>query len=162
MIPQKFVPLKIMKGKEKKEILEKLDAQFGISSVNGEIFARGREKLFLFTGKIKENELKRIEEVTVVERVGIYFAKIDENTDDLRLSIEGSQILGDQITKNILELTSYDDVENWMKGHELNIRTGKKGFVIIKFKDEFLGTGKASEEKVANFIPKNRRLKEKS
>ena len=49
-----------------------------------------------------------------------------------------------------------------MKGSELNLKSGMKGFVIIKYKNEFLGTGKASEEKISNFIPKNRRLKEKS
>jgi NOL1/NOP2/fmu family ribosome biogenesis protein len=32
-----------------------------------------------------------------------------------------------------------------MKGRELNIKTGKKGFVVIKYKNDFLGTGKASE-----------------
>ena len=31
----------------------------------------------------------------------------------------------------------------------------------MKYKDNFLGTGKASENKISNFIPKNRRLKEK-
>ena len=49
-----------------------------------------------------------------------------------------------------------------MKGNELEIQTGKKGFLIIKYKNDFLGCGKASEPKITNFIPKNRRLKEKS
>ena len=49
-----------------------------------------------------------------------------------------------------------------MMGSELNIKSGMKGFVIMKYKDELLGTGKASEEKISNFIPKNRRLREKS
>ena len=48
-----------------------------------------------------------------------------------------------------------------MKGHELPIKTGKHGFLIMKHGEDFLGTGKASEEKIGNFIPKNRRLKER-
>jgi len=31
----------------------------------------------------------------------------------------------------------------------------------MKYKNDFLGTGKASENKIGNFIPKNRRLKHK-
>jgi len=46
-----------------------------------------------------------------------------------------------------------------MKGNELEIKTGKKGFLIMKYKNNFLGCGKASELKIGNFIPKSRRLK---
>ena len=49
--------------------------------------------------------------------------------------------------------------EEWMMGQDLNITTGKKGFFVIKFKEDFLGTGKISENKISNFIPKSRRLK---
>ena len=38
-------------------------------------------------------------------------------------------------------------------------RARKHGFLAMKQKDDFLGTGKASAEKIGNFIPKNRRLK---
>jgi len=31
----------------------------------------------------------------------------------------------------------------------------------MKFKDDFLGTGKISESKISNFVPKGRRLKYK-
>ncbi|MCH8325462.1 MAG: hypothetical protein IIB83_02685, partial [Bacteroidetes bacterium] len=65
-----------------------------------------------------------------------------------------------QIKKNIFELNK-EQAELWMKGSELNISTGKKGFLIMKYKDNFLGSGKASAEKIGNFIPKSRRLKNK-
>ena len=60
--------------------------------------------------------------------------------------------------KNIFELNK-EQAEEWMKGRELGIKTGKRGFLVMKYKDDFLGTGKASEEKIGNFIPKSRRLK---
>ena len=49
-----------------------------------------------------------------------------------------------------------------MKGNELNIKSNLKGFVVIRYKDDFLGCGKASAEKITNFVPKERRLKEKN
>ena len=45
------------------------------------------------------------------------------------------------------------------EGQELNIKSGKKDFLVMKYEDNFLGCGKASEEKISNFIPKMRRLK---
>ena len=98
---------------------------------------------------------------TSSENLSPPFAKIDEHSNKIRLSIEGSQVLKDQIKKNIFEIPE-ELLENWMKGQELNVKTGKKGFLIMKYKDNFLGSGKASENKIGNFIPKNRRLKEKN
>jgi NOL1/NOP2/fmu family ribosome biogenesis protein len=77
------------------------------------------------------------------------------------LSIEGSQLLKNQITKNIFELDE-KQAEQWMLGNEINIKTDKRGFFIMKFKEDFLGTGKISAEKISNFVPKSRRLKIKS
>lgn len=89
----------------------------------------GKEKVFLFSGSFNVKQIKKLESSVPIERIGAYFAKIDERTKDIRLSIEGSQILGDQVKKNIFEIPD-DLVENWMKGQELNIKTGKKGFCL--------------------------------
>ncbi|MBS3071258.1 hypothetical protein J4407_03085 [Candidatus Pacearchaeota archaeon] len=158
---QKFIPLKIMNERERKEILDKLNEQFGINEIPGKIVARGKDRLFLSSVGLSDTELKNIEDSIVIERVGVYFAKVDDLTGKIRLSIEGSQIFKNQIKKNIFEIQNNEDFEKWMKGQELNISTGKKDFLIMKYKDNFVGTGKASAEKISNFIPKNRRLKER-
>lgn len=168
MTPQKiqqpiFTPLKILNEKEKKELENKLNKQFGTEIIPGTLVQKGKERIFLFSGNLTPKEIKKIEEIVVVERVGIYFAKIleDKNEEKIKLSIEGTQILKNQIKKNIFELPE-ELVDNWMKGQDLQIKTGERGILIIKHKDDFLGSGKASEEKISNFIPKNRRLREKN
>jgi len=148
--------LKIFSEREKKEIEAKLENQFGIEKIQGIINAKGREKLFLFQGSLDEGEIKKLSEIIPIERVGIYFAKIIN--DELKLSLDGTNILKDQINKNIFELND-KQAETWMKGQQLDVKTGKKGFLIMKYKDDFLGCGKASENKISNFIPKSRRLK---
>tara|TARA_Y100000034_G_scaffold29868_1_gene36388 strand:+ start:508 stop:975 length:468 start_codon:yes stop_codon:yes gene_type:complete len=153
--------LKILNQKEKQEIEEKLNKQFGIKKISEKIIMKGKGKLFLFSGSFTDNEIKKLEEIAIIEKVGVYFAKIDERTNNIRLSIEGSQIFKNQINKNIFEIPK-ELVEQWMKGQELNIKIEKKGFVVMKYEDDFLGTGKASEEKISNFIPKIRRLKNKN
>ena len=150
--------LKILNKKEKAEIEKKLNNQFGVDFIPGMIVARGEERLFLFSGDLSEKGIRLLEKCTFIERIGVYFAKIIGN--DIRLSIEGSQILKEQIKKNVFSLDS-KQAEEWMKGRELLIKTGKRGFLIMKYEEDFLGSGKASEEKIGNFIPKNRRLKER-
>ncbi|HTZ41892.1 MAG TPA: hypothetical protein VMC07_01645 [Candidatus Omnitrophota bacterium] len=139
-------------------IEKSLREQFGIEEINGKMLKLGEEKLFLFTGDASDNEIKTLEKIVPVERIGVYFAKVVH--EDIKLSIEGTQILKNQIKKNIFEVDE-TQAREWMEGSELNVKTGKKGFVAIKYKDNFLGCGKASEEKIGNFVPKMRRLKRK-
>lgn len=153
-----FPELKIFNEKEKKQIIEKLELRFGIRKIDGLLLKRGEERIFLFQGEFSREDIKRLERITNVERVGTYIGK--EMNGEIRLSIEGSQILKDQINKNILDLT-YEQAKEWMMGKELliSLPKDKQGFVIMKYKNDLLGTGKASENKITNFIPKNRRLK---
>lgn len=167
---------KIFNEQEKKEIEAKLKNQFGVEKIPGVITSKGKEKLFLFQGNLNKEEIKNLCENFPVERIGIYFAKVIN--DEIRLSIEGTQILKNQITKNIFQLND-EQTEQWMKGHELlasdftsvqKMAGGwsdsrekiKNHFLIMKYKTDFLGCGKLSESKIGNFIPKSRRLKEKS
>lgn len=150
--------IKVLNKEEKAEIESKLHEQFDIDSIPGMIIMRGEERLFLFSGDFSERDIDRLEKCTFIERMGVYFAKVERG--QVRLSIEGSQILKRQIKKNIFQLDS-SQAEEWMKGRELPIKTGEHGFLVMKHGSDFLGTGKASEEKIGNFIPKNRRLRER-
>jgi NOL1/NOP2/fmu family ribosome biogenesis protein len=155
-----MIPLKFFNKSEKEKLLKQLEEQFGITEIPWKIAHLGKERIVLFSGDATEEEIFQIDNIARIEGVGIYFAKIDEKTGDIRLSIEGTQLLKEQITKNIFELNK-EQAEQWMLGQELNIATGKKGFLIMKFGNDFLGTGKASENKIGNFVPKSRRLKYK-
>jgi len=42
----------------------------------------------------------------------------------------------------------------------LQRENAERGFVVIKYRDDLLGTGKLSQDKISNFIPKERRIKE--
>ncbi|MCW8965283.1 MAG: hypothetical protein OQK82_01150 [Candidatus Pacearchaeota archaeon] len=151
-----YLPIKILNKNEKQEIENKLKNQFGIKSISGTLLKRGQERIFLYQGEFTESEIKTLEKTSQVERVGLYFCKFQN--EEIRLSIEGTQILKQQIKKNIFELTK-EQSQTWMQGSEINIKSNLKGIVAMKYKEDFLGCGKASVEKITNFIPKNRRLK---
>jgi len=151
--------IKILNEQEKKEVEKNLNEQFGVENAPGLLIKMGEERLYFFSGDLSEKEIKDLERCVPIERVGIYFARVIGN--DVKLSIEGTNILKDQIKKNIFTLDS-KQLEEWMTGSDLQTKTGKKGFIVIKYKEDFLGCGKASEEKIGNFIPKSRRLRHKS
>lgn len=151
-----MIEWRFLNSQEKKKIEATLKGEFGIKKIPGELISAGSEKLFLFSGDASESDVKEFIEISPVDRVGIYFAKVFD--DGIRLSVDGVQIMKDQISRNIVELDE-EQAETWMQGSELLLKTGKKGYVVMKYKNDFLGCGKASAEKITNFIPKNRRLK---
>ncbi len=151
--------IKIFNKNQKQEIANKLKKQFGISVLDGMLVKHGAEKLFLFQGNYIPRQIRKLEKTIPVDKVGIYFGKIQN--EKIRLSMEGVHILKNQITKNIFELNK-EQAEQWMMGQELQIKTGKKEFLIMKYKNDFLGCGKASELKIGNYVPKSRRLKAKN
>jgi len=153
------IPLKFFSEREKENLLRQLNQQFGIKDVPFSLARLGKERIIIFSGDISGREVLNLDRIAHIEGIGLYFAK--EQIDGIRLSIEGSQLLKDQITKNIFNLDS-KQAEQWMMGQELNIKTNKKGFFVVKFNDDFLGTGKVSENRITNFVPKSRRLKIKS
>ena len=87
--------LKILNENEKQEIEKNLKEQFGIENIPYKIIMWGEERLFLFSGSLNENDIKKINEIIPIERIGIYFAKIIK--EEIKLSIEGTQILKNQI-----------------------------------------------------------------
>ncbi len=153
-----MIPIKFFNEQEKEKILRQLKQQFGIKDLPFSLARLGKERIVVFSGDISGREILNLDRIAHIEGIGLYFAK--EQMDGIRLSIEGSQLLKNQITKNIFELDE-KQAEHWMLGQELNIKTDKKGFFVMKFDDDFLGTGKVSENRITNFVPKNRRLKNK-
>lgn len=154
MMPQ----IKILTQREKKEIEKALNENFGIEKIPGALIKKGEEKIFLFQGDLTSQEVREIEDITPIEVIGVYFAK--EQEGEVRLSIEGTYLMKDQISKNIFDMTDQQE-EDWIRGRELNIQTGKRGYLAMRYKGDFLGCGKASAEKISNFVPKTRRLKSK-
>lgn len=151
--------IKILNRNEKQEITNKLKKQFGIENFPGIIIKMGEERLFFFQGSFDEKQIKKLEKTIPIEKIGIYFGK--EQDSQIRLSIEGIHLLKTQINKNIFELNK-EQMEKWVTGQELDIQTGKKDFLIMKYKNDFLGCGKASEKKIGNYMPKSRRLRDKN
>ena len=146
--------LKLLNKKEVKSVLNKIKNQYDIKELNLEylFYKNNKDKIFIIS-----KDFKKLNSINLrINDLGLYFARIQNNK--IRLTIEGSQLIENKATKNILEVNK-EQLFQWMKGSDLDIETGNNEFVLIKHKNDFLGTGKAVEGKILNYIPKNRRIK---
>lgn len=149
----------ILSSREKRDISELLEKQWGID-VPKEMreqawLLNAEDRLFLCTRDFGRLPYERLR----IERAGIYIATMHRG--ELRLSVEGSQMLGPLAKKNIVELDA-KEAHLWLQGGDIvkEVSTAEpRAFVLIRHKTDFLGCGKLSEGKILNFVPKERRLK---
>lgn len=144
-----------VKSSEKKQIMKELNERFGISEIRYLLIESGKEKIRAFSGTLSKDEIIEIGKMANVEGVGIYFLK--KESTGLRLSFEAVQLLKEQITKNILYIND-NQLSSWIRGQDLDIKTSP-GTYVIAHGEDFFGCGKSNGEKIFNYVPKERRLK---
>ncbi|MBI1971078.1 hypothetical protein HYS47_04990 [Candidatus Woesearchaeota archaeon] len=146
--------LKILNSKEVKHIKAIISGQWGSCPPLDYVWLmNAKEKIYLVTRDIIRIDLSKLR----VDSYGIYFGEV-KNMEVMRLSIEGSQLIGPSATKNVIDV-SKEHMRQWLKGEDLSVTvSGVDGFVIIKYQDDFLGCGKYKEGKILNHIPKTRRI----
>ncbi|ASJ03763.1 hypothetical protein A3L09_07295 [Thermococcus profundus] len=87
----------------------------------------------------------------------LYFGRIE--SDGIRLSIEGSFLVGPKATKNVVELGD-DMARRYLAGESVEIENKElHGWVIVKWRSYYLGSAKAKEGRLINYVPKERRLR---
>jgi NOL1/NOP2/fmu family ribosome biogenesis protein len=147
--------MEIVRSTDKKRISDQLKEQFGISKVPYLLLRFGKEKIRAFSGSLLTDELRILDHNLRIEAAGLYLGK--QQDDGIRLNLDAIYLLKDQITKNILELTD-EQTKEWFSGHDLILK-GENSFKILKNNGEIIGCGKSTGEKITNFMPKERRIK---
>ncbi|MEM2070183.1 MAG: hypothetical protein QXE86_02145 [Archaeoglobaceae archaeon] len=125
------------------EIRELLKKQFN-ADVDLKFFFGGKNRIYAY----KNCEFKG--------KKGIYFGTLEK--DGIRLSIEGSFIVGRVAKSGIIEFDE-EKALRWLKGEDLEVQKDLKGYYIVKWGNYFLGCGKASNGIIRNYVPKDRRIK---
>src|SRR3989344_408732 len=147
--------LKQLGNKGKKLLFKKIEDQYGIKDLKLDylFFENNEGRIFIINKNLRSIDLNNIN----VNSIGLYFCRFDR---ELRLSIEGSQIIGHFAEKNVIEL---DDNESklWLEGDNVEYVKQKcdETFVILKNKEDFIGSGKYKGGKILNYVPKERRIK---
>lgn len=145
--------LKPLASKDKKLLLALIKKQWSADFKPELVFFRNeKDKIYAVHKDIAKIDLSGAR----INSVGLYFG--EQKKGELRLSIEGSQLIGPIAKKNVVEL-SKDEVLDWLRGEDLQKDCNCTGFVIIKHNDDFMATGKYTQDKmILNFVPKARRL----
>ena len=148
--------LKILNKKETHEILDIVKQQWGAEiELDYGIMKNSHDKIYIASKAVFGLPLEKLK----ISAVGMYFGELisEKHGQVLRVSIEGSQLIGPKADNHIVEL---DDLQarDWLRGLDLDISTDERAFVLIKHKDDFLGCGKAMGDKILNYIPKARRV----
>ncbi len=144
--------LKILTSKEAKVIKKKILEMWGADALNEYGFLQSSKgKLYIIHHDMVKVDVDSLR----MDRVGLYVAEV--NDDDIRLSIEGSQLVGPTAKKNMLELTP-EQRNKWIAGEDIEIAGNASVHQIIKCGNDFFGTGKLSNGKLYNFFPKSRRI----
>jgi NOL1/NOP2/fmu family ribosome biogenesis protein len=146
---------KFIKSKEKKRILKELEDTYGISELNYLLIETGKKKIRAFSGDLSKEEISQLSEIINIEIIGMYL--LSQKDVDLRLNFDAVPLLRHQITKKIIKITK-DQYELWMRGHDLELKA-PKGIAVIKYGDNLIGIGRSNEEKIFNYVPKERKLK---
>ena len=144
--------LKILNNKEIKEVLKLIESQWGAKLKLDYAFLKNlKNRIFVVNKDISKIDFSQLR----VNSIGMYFCEIDKL--GIRLSIEGSQIVGPKATKNIVEINE-EQTKQWFNGQDLEIKGNYSGFLIIKHNNDFLGTGKYKSGRILNYVGKSRRV----
>ena len=145
--------LKILNSREIKEIYGLIEKQWGAKVKLDYGFLRNQKnRIFVISRDISAIDISKLR----LNSVGMYFCEFDSL--GIRLSIEGSQIIGPKAEKNIVELDE-EEAKRWFKGEDIEKECAEcKGFVILKHSNDFLGTVKYSSKRILNYVSKTRRI----
>ncbi|MBI2658139.1 hypothetical protein HYX08_05595 [Candidatus Woesearchaeota archaeon] len=145
--------LKILNSREIKELHSVIEKQWDAKiKLDYGFLQNSKGRIFMVNRGISEIDMSKLR----INSVGMYFCEHDKI--GIRLSIEGSQIVGTCAKKNIIEIDD-GQARKWFKGEDLELECKDcTGFVILKNKSDFLGTGKYKEGKILNYVGKTRRI----
>lgn len=140
--------LKILSKKEIKSIKAKIEEQFGCEPELDYVFLKNsKDKLYMVNKQVFDFDETKLR----IDTIGIYFGKLEKI--GLRLSIEGSQMIGPSATRNVMDT----DIE-WIKGKDQRTDQPDSGYVIMRCNNDYLGCGRVIKGELVNFFPKNRRV----
>jgi NOL1/NOP2/fmu family ribosome biogenesis protein len=155
--------LNVLNTREKKKIVDDLKEMYEfLGAIEGALLMNKEKKIFLITPDIAKISRDQDKELRL-DAAGLYIGKIEVN--GIRLSMEGSQLIGPYSKKHVLEIDE-EHLEHWVKGEDFTLsekeqkKTGnEEGFFIIKFNNDYIGCGQIKNNNLRSLVSKERRLK---
>lgn len=150
--------LRILNSRERKAILSLIEQQWGCRwNTELGLLQSEKDKIYAIGHDVERLSLRTLR----VDRAGLYIAQLP-NEKEIRLTIEGAQIIGPLASRNVIEVDP-DTMKCWLRGKDIKVPSAGEnrkcsGFVIVRCGDDFIGSGKYKDGTVLNFVPKTRRI----
>lgn len=151
--------VEILDNPKKKKIISKLNNDYGISKLPYLFIKTGKDKYRIYSGGFSREELNWIAKNIHIELVGLKFCTMDN--EDIRINFDVANIpeIKNEINKNILEINQ-EIFDSWVKGEDiLTEEEFSSKYVFIKHEKDIYGSGRTSNEKLKNFVPKDKRVR---
>jgi NOL1/NOP2/fmu family ribosome biogenesis protein len=155
-----------LNSKARKQLMQVLFEHYGYPTETSQIpyaFMLHTKEMKLFCISLDVAHVP-IEDLRI-NSMGLYFGEYSDNQDEIRLTIEGSQMIGPHATKNVVTLTD-EEIKVWLTGQPFAITDALAGqlsnvdsYMLIKNnKGDFFGSGRIKGSEILNFVPKIRRV----
>jgi NOL1/NOP2/fmu family ribosome biogenesis protein len=144
--------LRALSGRDLKRVLNVISGQWGADvDLPFAWYLGSRNALYVISRDIGRVDLRNLR----INNVGLYFGEFKKGL--LRLSIEGSQLVGPKAEKNVVGL-DYGELRQWLRGEDLVKAVDAQGYVLVRYGSDFVGCGRVKDGRILNFVPKARRL----
>ena len=145
--------MRFLNARERKRLIELLREQYGFDKRPDYVFLLSeKNRIYIINSEIRRLDFDRLN----VNTIGLYFGEVHDN--EIRLSIEGSQIVGPHADRNVIEVNA-KDAREWMRGEDIHYDYPSKKFVIIRCGNDYMGCGRAKGNRILNHVPKTRRIR---
>ncbi|MBI2629519.1 hypothetical protein HYW76_00290 [Candidatus Pacearchaeota archaeon] len=147
--------IELIKNTEKKKIIEKIEENFGISHLPYLLIRFGSD-IYAYSGIFSKEELSKMNNEIRIESIGLHLLR--EEKDGILLSFDAINLLNP--TKNIIDLSD-KQAEDWLTGKDIEYTSSETAsrFIILKNKNNLIGCGKYSNNRISNLMPRERRIK---
>ncbi|HDM43602.1 MAG TPA: hypothetical protein ENG02_00205 [Candidatus Woesearchaeota archaeon] len=155
--------LKFLPKREVKRFDDLIEKQWGSKfrlADYGVLFKEKTRKIYIVSRDI--DMIIGKERLFRIDSAGLYFGELTK-WNLLRLSIEGSQLVGKSAKKNVVEFNA-KQIKEWIKGEDVEVGSfDGEGFALVKHESDFYGCGRVLKKNgktlILNFVPKARRIK---
>jgi hypothetical protein len=135
-----------LNSKEKKQLLKILNERFGIEEdifKDHQLYSTTKERIYLGPSYIP-NELK-------IVSAGMLIFRENKPTTNF------FQLFGKYIKKNIVEINK-EQALDFIEGKDIEYEGLNQDYILVKYRDYYLGCGLLKENKIKNLVPKVKRL----
>lgn len=154
-----------MKDAEIENLIKRIEENYGIKKnvLKDFSFLKTNNRIFIVKKETRE-KIEYICNKVKVDRVGFYLGRIERTK--FRLSFDATQFFAKHI-KKFIEINDEKAYE-WFSGKNIQVENKiiketieENNFVVLKNREDFIGCGYFKSGKIKNFVPKERREKQR-